>query len=233
MCLRDRYGAHLSKGEVDSLVAPHPDSTQLVESWLAHHQVDPSMAIHKSSGGEWLTLRIPVGKAEEMLGAQYNVYHNPTTSDYVVRTLSYSLPRVLHDHVDLVTPTTYFGSLQRMKATSFLEPDIPPLSSDILPLSDILGLGTPPAVPSGCNSAIVPVCLMALYNTTSYKPAATDRNTLGIAGYLGEFANRADLKVSEKFQLFRLNLMGYFVDFRLFLRTSDQTSKILRISLPL
>jgi tripeptidyl-peptidase I len=191
----------LSKEEVDALVAPHPDSTYLVESWLAHHEVDSSSAIQKSGGGEWLTLRIPVAKAEEMLGAHYSVYHNPSTSDTIVRTLGYSLPRVLHGHVDLVTPTTYFGSLQPMKVTSFLDPDIPPLLSDALPLSDILNNGVPPAVPSSCNRTITPSCLMLLYNTTCYEPAATDKNTLGVAGYLNQFANHADLKVTKTNQV--------------------------------
>ena len=189
----------MSKEEVDALVAPHPDSTQLVESWLSHYEVDPSSVIHKSGGGEWINLRIPLAKAEEMLGAKYNVYHNPTTSDYVVRTLGYSLPRVLHDHIDLVTPTTYFGKLQRMKATSFLQPDIPTLESDAPQLSQVLGAASAPgAVPTICNQAITPSCLIALYNTTSYKPSATNGNSLGVAGYLDEFANKADLKVTDQ-----------------------------------
>ncbi len=42
--LRCRYGAHLSKEQVAQLVAPHPDTLELIKSWLEHHDV-PSTSI--------------------------------------------------------------------------------------------------------------------------------------------------------------------------------------------
>lgn len=63
-----RYGAHLSKEEVDTLVAPHPDSSALTESWLLHHGIQPS-SCHRSSSGDWLTIPVPIEQAERMLGA--------------------------------------------------------------------------------------------------------------------------------------------------------------------
>ena len=50
-----------------------------------------------------MTVTIPVAKVETMLDAKYSVY------EHVVRTTSYSLPDVLHEHVSVITPTTYFG----------------------------------------------------------------------------------------------------------------------------
>jgi len=41
---------------------------------------------------------------------------------------------------------------------------------------------------------ITPSCLRALYNTAGYIPKATHKNKLGVAGYLDQFANRADLQ---------------------------------------
>lgn len=124
-----------------------------------------------------------------MLGAKYGVYHHPQSKDYVVRTLSYGLPRALHDHVDVVAPTTYFSTLRSMRATSFRQPDVAPLSAKLAaapPSSD--------AVPAAsCANTITPTCLRTLYNTTSYVPSATAVNKLGVAGYLDEFANHADL----------------------------------------
>ena len=43
--------------------------------------------------------------------------------------------------------------------------------------------------------------MQALYNTTGYVPQATDVNSIGVAGYLEEFANDADLQVSCIFVL--------------------------------
>ncbi|KAI0653154.1 peptidase S8/S53 domain-containing protein [Cubamyces menziesii] len=201
----EKYGQHLSKEDVAALVAPHPDTVDLVESWLSAHGLDPS-ACQRSHAGDWVTIRVSVAQAEKMLGTQYNVYRHGKSDDYVVRAMNYSLPSVLHEHVAVVAPTTYFGTMKSMKATSFIQKDRPTIETD----ADFAHLLTGPAslatVPTSCNSVITPACLRALYNTTSYAPAATDKNSLGIAGYLEEFANRADLQTFYK--RFRTDAVG-------------------------
>lgn len=64
--LHDRYGQHLTKSEVEELVAPHPESADLVDSWLLSHGIDNSSLKH-SPAGDWVTVRVPVSLAEEML----------------------------------------------------------------------------------------------------------------------------------------------------------------------
>lgn len=131
-----------------------------------------------------------------MLDAKYSVFYHTTSESYLVRTTSYSLPAELHAHVDVVAPTTNFGLLRRMKATSFLQPDVSAITDDeAVSQLDALSLGQLAAVPSSCDTTITPACLKALYNTTGYTPQATDVNKLGVAGYLDEFANDADLQV--------------------------------------
>ncbi|TFY80682.1 hypothetical protein EWM64_g3330, partial [Hericium alpestre] len=49
-------------------------------------------------------------------------------------------------------------------------------------------------------------CLRALYNSTSYVTKATSRNRLGIAGYLEQYANFADLQTF--FRQFRTDARG-------------------------
>jgi tripeptidyl-peptidase I len=63
------YLQHLTKEEAQTLVAPHPDSVEAVNSWLEFHDIDPLDSVHRSGGGDWVTLRIPVDLAEKMLGA--------------------------------------------------------------------------------------------------------------------------------------------------------------------
>ncbi|KAF8266364.1 peptidase S8/S53 domain-containing protein [Lactarius quietus] len=82
-----KYGAHLTKEQVADLLAPLPDTLELVNLWLKHRGV--SSSISTTQGGSWLTL---------------------TGRNIVLRTVSYALPAVLHAHVDTVVPTTYFGS---------------------------------------------------------------------------------------------------------------------------
>ncbi|KAI0796218.1 peptidase S8/S53 domain-containing protein [Abortiporus biennis] len=200
-----KYGKHLSKEEVESLVAPHPETVDIVDSWLLAHGVDPEMA-ERHNGGSWVTVTVSVEQASRMLNATYNVYKHGQTDDYVVRTTSYSLPRVLHEHIDVVTPTTYFGTMRSMKATSRIQPQIKPIDNDIEVASKLVNPGSLATVPSSCSTTITPACLRALYNTTTYVPKATDTNELGVAGYLDEFANIADLQTF--FRRFRTDAVG-------------------------
>lgn len=131
-----------------------------------------------------------------MLNTTYNVYRHPQSDEYVVRTTSYSLPRILHEHIGVVSPTTYFSTMRSMKATSFIQADAEPVQDDLEFASKLAALGPLATVPTSCNTVITPACLRALYNTSTYTPTATARNSLGVAGYLDEFANRADLQVS-------------------------------------
>jgi tripeptidyl-peptidase I len=191
----------LTKADTDALVAAHPDSHEAVNSWLGYHGVNPEDVTHHSGGGDWVTLRVTVAQAERMLNAKYNLYHHPVSSERVVRTMGYSLPRELHFHVDVVTPTTYFSTLRSMRATYFVQSG----STQVEDISQ--GQSTSAAVPSSsCNTVITPSCLRTLYNTISYTPAATNVNKLGVAGYLNEYANRADLQVRLGFPIFGLTL---------------------------
>nr|VWP02127.1 Eukaryotic translation initiation factor 3 subunit G (eIF3g) (Eukaryotic translation initiation factor 3 RNA-binding subunit) (eIF-3 RNA-binding subunit) (Translation initiation factor eIF3 p33 subunit homolog) (eIF3 p33 homolog) [Ganoderma boninense] len=198
------YGQHLSKEEVAALVAPHPDSVDFVESWLEAHGLDATSS-QRSHAGDWITIRVSVAQAERMLGTKYNVYRHGKSDEYVIRTMNYNLPNVLHDHVAVVAPTTYFATMKSMRATSFINTDLPTIESDplVASLADPTSLAT---VPSSCNTTITPACLRALYNTAGYVPAATDKNILGVAGYLDEFANRADLQTF--FQRFRTDAVN-------------------------
>ena len=187
-------------------MAPHPDSVEAVNSWLEFHGIDPLNSVHRSGSGDWVSLRIPVDLAEKMLSAKYNIYRHTTSGEEVVRTLSYSLPKELHEHIDVVSPCTYFGTLRSMKVTSFLQPTPPDILQD-----------TPAQVPEGtlapsCNNTINPACLRALYSTSSYVPVSTNANKLAIAGYLNQFANYADLQVGNLLQRLFYNKIKIQVD---------------------
>lgn len=130
-------------------------------------------------------MTVTVEQAEKMLGTKYNVYKHTITSETIVRTMSYSLPRVMHEHISVVTPATYFGTMKAMKATSFVQKD------DTNKVAFVVG----DTEASDCATKITPACLRTLYNTEKYVPKATSRNTLGIAGYLDQYANHADLQV--------------------------------------
>jgi tripeptidyl-peptidase-1 len=162
------------------LIAPDPDSIREVEEWLTFHGINTSDAVQRTKAGDWMTIRVSVAQAEGMLGTKYNVYYHAASSERVVRTIGYSLPRELHAHIDVAAPTTYFGTMRSMSATSFLQPEIRNATD---------------TNEADCNNAMTPACLMSLYRTIGYKPTAGGRNVLGVTGYLGEFPSQNDLTV--------------------------------------
>ncbi|CAE6421473.1 unnamed protein product [Rhizoctonia solani] len=120
-----RYGKHLSKDDVDKLVAPRSESVESVEQWLRSHGAQVS---GRSSAGDWIYVTVPVSRAEKMLGTKYNVYRH-TSGAHIIRSESYALPRSLDSHIDVVQPTTYFGRInergahEKRASTVFVLPD--------------------------------------------------------------------------------------------------------------
>ncbi len=180
--LRCRYGAHLSKEQVAQLVAPHPDTLGFINSWLEHHGV-PSSSISTTHGGSWLKLTgMPVSQANELLGAKYQLYRRTGTNDStILRTIGYSLPSVLHAHVQTVVPTTYFASTRTMWQK--------PRRRTVGETTDM----SLRELVTSRNGVVTPSNLRSLYRTSAYVPAATDRNVLGVLGYLHENPSREDL----------------------------------------
>ncbi|KAJ8503359.1 hypothetical protein ONZ45_g10928 [Pleurotus djamor] len=190
----ERYGQHMSKEEVDALVAPHPDTLAKVDEWLASHGFSES-DIERSSAKDWVTIRIPVSVAEKMLDTKYSTWkHND--GDYLIRTTSYSLPEDLHDHIDVIQPTTMFGRFKGQKSTiHFLEPEEEQAATPKVALAAQSETNTAtPVVDASCNTTITVTCLKQLYNAVDFVPKATKKNSIGITGYLEQFANFEDLQ---------------------------------------
>ncbi|KAJ7228236.1 subtilisin-like protein [Mycena pura] len=188
----ERYGEHLSKEEVEELVAPRPESIDAVNEWLSTHGIQDK-DIGRSPAGDWLTVHIPVSLVEKMLDTKYYVWKHTDSGEYIVRTTSYSLPKHLHEHVELIQPTTMFGTFRKLKSTihSFNEMDASSQSQNLPPLVD---LATGVTVDASCNTTITITCLKEIYNAVNYTPSAHVGNSIGITGYLEENANRADLQ---------------------------------------
>ncbi len=119
---RCRYGAHLSKEQVAELVAPHPDTLNLVNSWLEDHGIPPS-SVSTTLDGNWLMVTgVPVPRTNDILGASYQLYQHVETNKVVLRTVSYSLPDALHGHIQTIAPTTYFGSPRTQRKNPRIRP---------------------------------------------------------------------------------------------------------------
>ena len=62
----ERYGQHLSKEEVEALVAPHPTSLSAVNDWLNGFDLEEEDLV-RSPAKDWITITVPVKMAEKML----------------------------------------------------------------------------------------------------------------------------------------------------------------------
>ncbi|KAF5388189.1 hypothetical protein D9615_000690 [Tricholomella constricta] len=185
-----RYGAHLSKEEVDRLVAPHQGSVDAVNEWLSSHGITEG-GLSRSSAGDWVTLKLPVRLVEEMLNTTYHVWKHDN-GDRIVRTTSYSLPEDLHDHIDLIQPTTMFGQFKELKSTIVFSDDTE-APAQFKNLAPIVNAATGVPVDASCNATITIKCLQQLYNAVGFTPTHAG-NSIGITGYLEQFANIQDLQ---------------------------------------
>ncbi|KAH9009471.1 subtilisin-like protein [Lactarius pseudohatsudake] len=184
-----RYGAHLSKEQVAELIAPHQDTLKLVHSWLEHHRV-PSSSISTSHGGGWLTITsVPVSQADELLFASYQLYRHTgeNATEVILRTVSYSLPAVLHAHVQTVAPTTYFAPPRKLPQTSRQYPSEEGAAAVRNATSrKPVSLPTAPEV-------VTPSSVRWLYGTQAYEPLEEGYNALGILGLNDEYPSYTDL----------------------------------------
>ena len=62
----ERYGQHLSKAEVEQLVAPHQESVDSVNEWLFSFGLTEDDLV-KSPAADWVTIKVPISLAEKML----------------------------------------------------------------------------------------------------------------------------------------------------------------------
>ncbi|KAH9008885.1 subtilisin-like protein [Lactarius hengduanensis] len=172
----------LYEEQVAELVRPHPDTLKLVTSWLVHHGVRPS-SISTTHGGAWLTVsNVLVSQANEMFGASYQLYRHAKVNDTIIRTVSYSLPEVLHPHIQAVAPTTYFASTRTRQQT--------PRRRSV---EAAAASGKPVTVLSSRAGYVTPSQLRGLYKTFAYVPTAADRNALGVFGFREDYPKKTDL----------------------------------------
>ena len=188
------------------LFAPSKDSESKVISWL-----QKSGAQNIESDGTNVNFLTTVGNANSMLNTKFKAYTNGKTTK--LRTTGYSLPDDLHESVDLIDPTTYFGNTK---------------AHAVLPRSGPTPVRSEPPTKRAFNKAcettltfdngkevypvIGPQCLMELYNTVGYKADPKSGSTIAFGNFLNESASYSDLKQFEKIykipsQSFKINAL--------------------------
>lgn len=183
-----RYGQHLTASEVNELVKPSQDALDLVHEWLADNGVEAS-SLSYSPAKDWIKLSLPVSEAENLLDTKYSVYEH-REGGYIVRTPAWSLPKHLHEHIDVVQPTnSFFRAKAQRSNVKFVD------SYDAAPAAALASDSTL-SLSQACNdTAVTPLCLRTLYGTVDYKVQAAGRNQIGLNDFLGESNNRSDVRL--------------------------------------
>jgi tripeptidyl-peptidase-1 len=84
-------------------MAPDPASVQAVSSWLASEGITPQ--IH-AGHGDWLGFNASVADASRLFNASFSTYRHKDSGHEAIRTMSYSIPASIQQHVQTVYPMT-------------------------------------------------------------------------------------------------------------------------------
>ncbi|KAJ6519101.1 family S53 protease [Mycena sanguinolenta] len=170
------YGNHLTKDEasVTAYLAPSNATLAAVQNWLSSNNVT---AISSSGAGDWLTATIPVSKANALLGADYETFVHVDSGKSYARTLAVTLPPEVADHIDEIHPTTAFS--KPLSGGPVVSVPVPRRRSRKAKSNDA--------------QFVTPTTLQSLYCIPA-TPANQSSNGIAVAGMLGQFAEKADLK---------------------------------------
>ena len=167
------YGNHMEKADVDNMLKPSSETESEVLAWLKKGGVS---TVH--SDGHWINFATNIGTANKLLNTEFAYYENDGITK--LRTTQYSVPDDLAKHVDLISPTTYFGKTAAHAPTKLHESG--QLSSR--------------QASSGCASLITPACLKQIYDI-QYTPSGKTDSKIGFGSFLNQSARTQDLQLFE------------------------------------
>ncbi|KAJ7748309.1 family S53 protease [Mycena maculata] len=188
------YRQHLTPEEVAEYVKPSSETISAVNEWLSGNDI---AAKSISPAGDMLQISLSVSKADELLATQFSLFTHVASGTTNIRTLAYSVPASVQNHIQFVHPTIAF---------------VPPLTSG--PGFTVVHRkreATPTArssdeVPESCANSVTPACLQALYGFPTAKATNSAANILAVSGYIDQWANSDDL--AEFLSIFLPELEG-------------------------
>ncbi|TGO28383.1 hypothetical protein BPAE_0028g00300 [Botrytis paeoniae] len=171
------YGNHLDIDEANALFAPSADASSAVTSWLTS-----AGAQNIVSDGSSISFATTIEKANSMLNATFQSYtRNGVTK---VRTTQYSVPDDVAEHIELISPTTYFGQTVANVPTKIVKRATSPSKV---------------TVDASCSITITHKCIKELYNVGNYTPSVSSGSRIGFGSFLNQSALYADLFLYESY----------------------------------
>jgi len=193
------YGHFMSQEEIDNMISPSATSSQAVNKWLASSSLDTDQY--------WLEknifrLNITLQQAQDLFKTDYRVYDDALSSGrQLIRSLKYSLPLVLHEHIALIQPTNMFGLRAMSDSSSAIalnDDQVPPAVNMETTSADDLAKACngPYRVPSDAQHGLylaTPDCIASYYKYAYYQPSKVQESYLGIANFLGQWPQMHDV----------------------------------------
>ncbi|ETW78237.1 serine protease S53 [Heterobasidion irregulare TC 32-1] len=176
-----QYRRHLSKEEVEKFVAPTAETVLAVDGWLSSNGLTSTKV---SPAGDWISVSMTVEQANKLLDADFSTFTHLDTGKQAIRTLSYSIPIALQDHMSFVHPTIVFPMKNIVTPVR-----IPTVKVNPAAFID----STSNTVPASCETQVTPACLQAQYGIPT-APATQSSNRLGVSAFFFEYANNSDLQ---------------------------------------
>jgi len=158
-----RYGKHFKRDELKAMIRPSADASQSILGWLQAGGV-PKTDIEDD--GDWINFYVPVLEAERILRTKFYYYTSLLNNIERIRTLQYSIPKKLHQYIQMIQPTTRFG---QMRGERSLVIDHYEAATSSQKEHDN-GIDSSRFDATFCNTTITPTCLKALYNYGNFQP---------------------------------------------------------------
>lgn len=195
------YGQWLDRDELNAIVQPTQQANEAVVNWLNSEGVSKV-----ASDGTTVTFMTTIETANRILNADFQGYEKAGVAK--IRTLEYSVPQQVLDHIDIIHPTTFFGKTQAFAPvhTRFGHAIETFESAKVEKRQQAEAIDGPntkqQTVARACATAISPACIKQLYNIGNYTALATSGSKIGFGSFLNQTAGFNDLRLfNEYFKL--------------------------------
>ncbi|KAM0791633.1 hypothetical protein ACM66B_006071 [Microbotryomycetes sp. NB124-2] len=201
------YGKHWTVDQVRDFFAASDESASAVKAWLEEEGIYDAQLSHSKT---WLTVNLPLHKAEKLLAAKYHSYEHESGEQRIACD-SYSVPAHIRHHIELVTPTLHFDRPEGVARPAHRHDKRgvpkPTVANGKARAIGQPGSGTEPKLAPGglrkayhdkkpnlknCSAVTTLDCLRAQYNYY-YKPQAINKNSFAVVEYTPQAYVPSDL----------------------------------------
>ncbi|KAE8354948.1 peptidase S8/S53 domain-containing protein [Aspergillus coremiiformis] len=168
------YARFYSADEVAAKFAPSAETVREVQNWLAEGGIAANRVAQTENRG-WLVFRASSQEIESLFNTTYHQYHNLATGQKTIACEQYHVSESIQKHIDYVHPGINLGA-----STATITGIKQKRSRRSLPRQAAPAEGTQGLNVTGCDRAITPDCIRALYKIPIARAPAHPNNSLGI-----------------------------------------------------